>query len=127
MSIPPTSTDGVFGIERLRGLSPVSNPLKRRIQLSRKTAICARARYNKRKRSFGMMIIAALAAVALASLAACAAPPTPTPQFTLRIGTLPVLTYLPYFVMQEHGFAKQNALEFAETPYPAAAAIIKAM
>ena len=65
--------------------------------------------------------------VALILLAACGAPPTPAPQFTLRIGVLPFLTYLPYFVMQEQGLDRQNGIRFEETSYPAAAAVIKAM
>ncbi len=77
------------------------------------------------KKSLGVITATGLGVFAL--LAACAAPPTPAPQFTLRIGVLPFLTYLPYFVMQEQGLDQQNGLRFEETSYPAATAIIKAM
>jgi NitT/TauT family transport system substrate-binding protein len=79
-------------------------------------AICARGR-------------APLRALALIGfLAACSAPPTPTPQFTLRIGVYPVVAYQPYFVMQEQGFAKQNGLQLEEkTPFAGGAAVIEAM
>ena len=65
--------------------------------------------------------------VALIILVACAAPPTPAPQFTLRVGIFPVQDCLPYFVMQEQGFDKQNGLQFVETTYTDGNAIFKAM
>jgi NitT/TauT family transport system substrate-binding protein len=78
----------------------------------------------KIKKSFSKMIVAAL--LTLIVLAACS-PSKPTPQFKLRIGFFPVQDYLPYFVMQEQGFAKQNGLQLEEKLYPGGAAIIEAM
>ncbi len=69
--------------------------------------------------------VAALAVLIL--LAACAPTPTPAPQFTLRVASFPVQDCLPYFVMQEQGFDKQNGLHLVETAYPDGTAVIKAM
>jgi NitT/TauT family transport system substrate-binding protein len=60
------------------------------------------------------------------ALGGCGAP-APAEQFTLRIGVFPTQDYLPYFVMQERGFAKQHGLRFEEKSYPAGAAVIEAM
>jgi NitT/TauT family transport system substrate-binding protein len=62
---------------------------------------------------------------AVVLLAACGAPSPPKPQFTLRIGLFTTQDYIPYFVMQEQGFAKQHGLLFQETSYPGGAAIIQ--
>jgi NitT/TauT family transport system substrate-binding protein len=62
----------------------------------------------------------------LVSLTACS-PPTPAQQVTLRIGVLRIQDDLPYFVMQEKGFAKQHGVQFVETVYRSGAAIIEAM
>ncbi|HSX81813.1 MAG TPA: ABC transporter substrate-binding protein, partial [Candidatus Saccharimonadia bacterium] len=64
--------------------------------------------------------------LALVSLTACSRP-TPTQQVTLRIGILRIQDDLPYFVMQEQGFAKQHGLQFVETVYRSGAATIEAM
>jgi ABC-type nitrate/sulfonate/bicarbonate transport system substrate-binding protein len=80
----------------------------------------------KKKHSLSVVIVAAL--VELATLAACSAPPTPAPQFTLRVGFYPIQGYLPYFVMQEQGFDKQHGLQLVErTPYLGGAAVIEDM
>lgn len=81
---------------------------------------------SKVKRSHS--ILAAATLTTLVSLAACGAPPTPAPQFTLRVGVFPVQDYLPYFVMQEQGFDKKHGLQLVEkTPYAGGAAIVEAM
>jgi len=74
--------------------------------------------------SLGSMAMAVL--LALVSLPACSHP-TPTQQVTLRIGFLRLQGDLPYFVMQEQGFAKQHGLQFVETVYRSGPAIIEAM
>ena len=79
-----------------------------------------------KKKSFASMIVAA-ALVAFVWLAACAAPPIPVPQVTLRIGIFPVQDCLPYFVMREQGFDKQNGLQFVEATYADGNAVFKAM
>jgi hypothetical protein len=58
--------------------------------------------------SFGRIAMAVL--VALTSLTACLRP-TPTQQITLRIGVLRIQDDLPYFVMQEQGFAKLESMQ----------------
>ena len=45
----------------------------------------------------------------------------------LRIGLLRIQDDLPYFVMQNEGFAKQYGLQFAETSYQSGTAIIEAL
>ncbi|MCL4505196.1 MAG: ABC transporter substrate-binding protein [Chloroflexi bacterium] len=75
---------------------------------------------------FGRVLQASVAMI-FVLLAACAASPTPAPQFTLRIGIFPVQDCLPYFVMREQGFDKQNGLQFVETTYTDGDAMIKAM
>lgn len=67
----------------------------------------------------------AMVGVAAVALVACEAPPPPP--VTLRIGVLKTLDYLPYYVMQEQGFDKENGLSFKETPFPGGAAAIDAM
>lgn len=78
----------------------------------------------KIKKSFCKMVVAAL--LTLIVLASCS-PSKSTPQFKLRIGLFPVQDYLPFFVMQENGFDKQNGLQFGETSYAGGAAIIDAI
>jgi NitT/TauT family transport system substrate-binding protein len=78
----------------------------------------------KIKKSFRKMVVAAL--LTLIVLASCS-PSKSTPQFKLRIGLFPVQDYLPFFVMQENGFDKQNGLQFGETSYAGGAAIIDAI
>jgi NitT/TauT family transport system substrate-binding protein len=73
-----------------------------------------------------LSLVAAVLLVTVVLLAACS-PSKPTPQFKLRIGLFPVQDFLPYFVMQEQGFAKENGIQFEETSYPGGAAIIEAM
>jgi NitT/TauT family transport system substrate-binding protein len=66
-----------------------------------------------------------LLAGTLAFLAGCGGlAPEPV---TLRIGFFPTVDFLPYFVMQEQGFDKQNGLRFEEATYPGGAAAIDAM
>ncbi len=64
--------------------------------------------------------------IALAIVTACA-PSKPPRQFTIRIGLLPVIDTLPYYVMKERGFAEKNGIQFVETTYPGGAAAIEAM
>ena len=78
----------------------------------------------RKKKSFIKMAVAALLTVIV--LASCS-PSKPEPQFKLRIGLFPVQDFLPYFVMQEQGFAKENGLQFEEKSYAGGAAIIEAM
>ena len=74
--------------------------------------------------SFGRTVMAVV--LALVSLTACSRP-TPTQQVTLRIGVFRILDDLPYFVMQEQGFAKQHGLQFVEVSYQSGPAVIEAM
>jgi ABC-type nitrate/sulfonate/bicarbonate transport system substrate-binding protein len=78
----------------------------------------------KIKKSFCKMVVAAL--LTLTVLASCS-PSKPTPQFKLRIGSFPGQTYLPYYVMDEQGFAKKNGLQFTETSYQGSVPIVEAM
>jgi NitT/TauT family transport system substrate-binding protein len=73
---------------------------------------------------FGWVAMAVLVAIVL--LTACSRP-TPTQQVTLRIGILRIQDDLPYFVMQEQGFAKQHGLQLVETLYQSGAAIVAAV
>ena len=82
------------------------------------------ARMFKTVRIFCKMVLPAFLAIMV--VAACTSS-KPAPQFKLRIGLFPVQDYLPYFVMQEQGFAKQNGLRFEETSYAGGAAVIDAM
>jgi ABC-type nitrate/sulfonate/bicarbonate transport system substrate-binding protein len=68
----------------------------------------------RKKKSFIKMAVAAL--LTLIVLASCS-PSKPTPQFTIRFGFWQTQSYLPYFVIQEKGFSKENGLQFVETPY----------
>lgn len=70
----------------------------------------------------GIGLAAAVAGLAL--LPACGAPPPPV---TLRIGVFPVQDFLPYFVMEAQGFARQNGLRFEEVPVAAGLAAVEAM
>lgn len=73
-------------------------------------------------------VLRASVAVIFVLSAACGPTATPAPQFTLRIGIFPVQDCLPYFVMREQGFDKQNGIQFVETTaYPNGNEIIKAM
>ena len=62
----------------------------------------------------------------LVSLTACSRP-APTQQVTLRIGFLRIQDDLPYFVMQEQGFAKQHGLQLVDILYQSGAAIVEAV
>ena len=73
-----------------------------------------------------LSLVAAVLLVTVVLLAACG-PPKPAQQFTLRIGWFSALDYLPYFVMVEEGFAKNNRLQFEEIEYQGGAAVIDAM
>ena len=73
---------------------------------------------------FGRTVMAVM--LALVSLTACSRP-APTQQVTLRIGVFRILDDLPYFVMQEQGFAKQHGLQFVEILYQSGPALIEAM
>lgn len=64
--------------------------------------------------------------IAMVSLTACSRP-TPAPQVTLRIGLLRIQDDLPYFVMQDQGFAKQHGLQLVEVVYQSGAAIVEAV
>ncbi len=72
-------------------------------------------------------ILKASVAVIFVFPVACGPTATPAPPVTLRIGIFPVQDCLPYFVMQEQGFDKQNGIQFVETTYTDGNAIIKAM
>lgn len=78
----------------------------------------------KIKKSFCEMVVAAL--LTFIVLASCNSPKS-VKQFKLRIGLFPVQDFLPYFVMQEQGFAKKNGLQFEETSYSGGAEIIDVM
>ncbi|MBI3913293.1 MAG: ABC transporter substrate-binding protein [Chloroflexi bacterium] len=71
---------------------------------------------------------ASVTVILVVACMACSAPPTPAPQFALRIGVYSVPAYQPYFVMQAQGFDKQNGLQLVEkTPFAGGAAVIEAM
>jgi hypothetical protein len=76
----------------------------------------------KIKKAFSEVVVIAFSVLFL--LAACT-PPKPAQQFTLRIGILTTQDLLPYFVMQEQGFAKRHGLQFVETSYPGGGPIIE--
>ena len=67
----------------------------------------------------GMLVVAF-------SLAACK-PVAPPQQFTLRIGVVGTLSSLPYYVMLDQDFDKQNGLTITETIYQSADLIFKAI
>jgi NitT/TauT family transport system substrate-binding protein len=60
------------------------------------------------------------------TLSGCDAPP-PAPPLALRIGVYQAQDYLPYYVMQEQGFATKNGLSFTESPVAGGAVAIDAM
>ena len=64
--------------------------------------------------------------ILLVTLSACSRP-SPPPQVTLRIGVFRILDDLPYFVMQEQGFARQAGLNFVEVAAQSGPAVIAAM
>jgi len=74
-----------------------------------------------------LIVLSVLLMALASSLLPTCTPQKPTPQFKLRIGFFPVQDYLPFLVMQENGFDKQNGLQFGETSYAGGAAIIDAM
>jgi len=78
----------------------------------------------KIKKAFSEVLVIAFSVLFL--LAACT-PPKLAQQFTLRIGILTTQDVLPYFVMQEQGFAKRHGLQFVETSYPGGGPIIEAI
>ena len=61
-----------------------------------------------------LSLMAAVLLVTVVLLAACT-PPKPAQQFTLRIGLVGTLSSLPYYVMRDQGFDKQNGLVIIET------------
>ena len=67
-------------------------------------------------------LVAAALLVTSVSLTACT-PPKPAQQFTLRIGLVGTLSSLPYYVMRDQGFDKQNGLVIIETIHQSAAPI----
>ena len=73
---------------------------------------------------FGQRVAAALAV--LVSLTACSNS-APTQQVTLHIGFVRVQDALPYFVMQEQGFAKQHGLQLVGIASQSGPAILEAM
>jgi ABC-type nitrate/sulfonate/bicarbonate transport system substrate-binding protein len=73
-----------------------------------------------------LSLVAAALLVTVVSLTACA-PPQPAQQFTLRIGVMSTLSTLPYFVMREQGFDKENGLQFVEIEYGSGSALVEAM
>jgi ABC-type nitrate/sulfonate/bicarbonate transport system substrate-binding protein len=76
----------------------------------------------RKKKSFIKMAVAAL--LTLIVLASCE-PPKPAQQSTLRIGLVGTLNALPYYVMRDQGFDKQNGLIIIETIYQSADLIFK--
>jgi len=73
-----------------------------------------------------LSLVVAILLVAVVSLTACTRA-APAQQFTLRIGVMSTLSTLPYSVMREQGFDKENGLQFVETEYPSGSAIVEAM
>jgi len=71
-------------------------------------------------------LVAAALLVTSVSLTACA-PPKPAQQSTLRIGLVGTLSSLPYYVMRDQGFDKQNGLVIIETIHQSAAPIFSAI
>ena len=78
----------------------------------------------KIKRSLIKMAVAVLLTVIV--LASCA-PSKPPQQFTLRIGLVGTLSSLPYYVMRDQGFDKQNGLVIIEIIHQSADPIFKAI
>jgi NitT/TauT family transport system substrate-binding protein len=94
------------------------------VQTSGKDVVARFAQHVLITLSCGRMAIAALVVVVIHT--ACSRPTT-TQQVTLRIGFLRIQDDLPYFVMQEQGFAKQHGVHLVETLYRSGAAIIEAL
>ena len=59
--------------------------------------------------------LVAVALLVIAVLLPACAPSEPEQQFTLRIGLVGTLSSLPYYVMRDQGFDKQNGLTIVET------------
>jgi len=78
----------------------------------------------RKRKSFIKMAVAALLTVIV--LTACA-PAKPAQEFTLRIGLVGTLSSLPYYVMRDQGFDKQNGLVITETFYQSAGPIFSAI
>jgi NitT/TauT family transport system substrate-binding protein len=66
------------------------------------------------------------AVFAMLCLTACG-PAAPTSTVTLRSGVFATQDFLPYFVMQEEGFARANGLRFEEASFAGGAAALEAM
>ncbi len=60
------------------------------------------------------------------ALMACAQA-KPTQKFTLRIGVLPIVDSLPYFVMLDEGFASQHGIQLEEQSYSSGEVCIEAI
>lgn len=73
-----------------------------------------------------LSLAAAVLLVAAVSLTACA-PTKPAQLFTLRIGLVGTLSSLPYYVIRDQGFDKQNGLVITETLYQSAGPIFSAI
>src|SRR4030042_858701 len=71
-------------------------------------------------------LVAAALIVTSVSLTACV-PPKPAQQSTLRIGLVGTLSSLPYDVMRDQGFDKQNGLVIIEIIHQSADPIFKAI
>ncbi len=86
-----------------------------------------RAGRAKRRGGLGLRrsLIGCSLLLGLALLAGCGA--APPPPVTLRVCFYATQDFLPYFVMQEHGFAAQHGLRFEERSFPGGAAAIDAM
>jgi len=80
---------------------------------------------KKPKIKYLLLVALAMLLGLLLPLTACTA--TPPQQFKLRLGYFPIVESLPYFVMQEQGFAAENGLQFEETPFPGGGALIEAL
>ncbi|MBM3176050.1 MAG: ABC transporter substrate-binding protein [Chloroflexi bacterium] len=78
-------------------------------------------------RTGGFLILIMVAMLVITTLLPACAPKAPPQQFTLRISFIPIVESLPYFVMQEQGFAAKNGLQFQETPSPGGNVLIEAM
>ncbi len=78
----------------------------------------------KIKKAFSEVLVIAFSVLFL--LTACA-PPKPAQQFTLRIGLVGTLGSLPYYVMRDQGFDKQNGLSIIETMHQSLVPIFDAI
>jgi NitT/TauT family transport system substrate-binding protein len=74
----------------------------------------------------GSLMSCALGITFVALLTSCGSPAPPAP-VTLRMGYFPTQDFLPYFVMQEQGFARHNGLRLEERPFAGGAGAIDAM